>query len=279
MYTLKVENNSGDILDFSETDDFKIFKINGLTPAAAIISTMDNVGYDGSVYSGSRSGSRNITIEIYPQNNIEESRQLLYNYFAPKSKVRLYFANLNRDCYIDGYVEALEADIFSEMQAANISIICPQPYFIKNEDPEHLINRIEDNKCVLTLNGEDVESGLVFDITLNAPSGRKAPIVIENETHGEIIRIKNTDAAYIGYYTISTVPGEKRAVYRAVWGGAEENIIHDVEVPLRSGGMVRQWVMLHPGENVIKVYIPGRTEAQGEGIAAKATVYRYYAGV
>lgn len=278
-YTLTVQNDKGDTLNLSESQDIRIFKIDGLTPAAAEISTIDAVGYDGGVFSNARTGYRNITLQLVPINDIETSRQLLYNYFVPKKQVRLFFKNANRDVFIDGYVESMDGDLFSEMQTADISIICPNPYFIMNEDHEHHATNIVDNQHRLTLNGGDVESGLIFGVTLYAPEGRNTPIIIENETYGETIRINNTEGTYRGYYEINTSPGNKRAVYSIIKGGTETNIIWDIEIPLRAGGMSRKWVTLHPGENLFKIYIPGRSESEGTGLSVIVTADRYYVGV
>lgn len=278
-YTLKVENEQGNILDFSVNQNIKVFKIGGLSPAPAEISSIDAVGYDGGSFSSARVGYRNITMQLLPTKNIETSRQLLYTYFAPKKKVRLYFANKNRDVYIDGYVETMDADLFSEMQTADISILCPNPYFIKNEDPNHYTADTSDNKATLTLNGGDAESGLKFTIKLDAPHGRHKPIIIENITHGEKIIIKNSAEYYGGYFIINTYPGEKSATHGTVEMIPEDNIIADIEIPMTANGYSRKWVMLHPGENVFKIYIQDRETSHGTGVFAKVTTYRYYTGV
>lgn len=278
-YTLTVKNDRNETLDLSGNEYIKIYKIGGLSPAAAEISAIDAVGYDGGSFSAARTGYRNITLQLVPVKNIEESRQLLYTFFAPKKKVRLYFKNKGRDVYIDGYVETMEADLFDEMQTADISILCPNPYFIKNEDPDHYAADTSDNKATLTLNGGDTESGLKFTINLNAPHGRHKPIIIENTTHNEKITIKNTAEYYGGYFIINTFPGEKSATHGTVEMIPEDNIIADIEIPMTANGYSRKWVMLHPGENVFKIYIQDRELSDGTGVFVKVTTYRYYTGV
>ena len=280
IYTLTVQNDMGDTLDLSGNPNIRIIKVGGLSPAPAEISTIDAVGYDGGSFSYARTGYRNITLQLVPVNDIEVSRQLLYTYFQPKKKVRLYFENSNRNVYIDGYVETNDVDLFSEMQTADISILCPNPYFIKNEETSHTVTAIVDNKHTLVLRGGDTESGLIFGITLYAPQGTNHPIIIENETYGETITINNTDGTYRGYYEIDTNPGNKRAVYSVVKGGTETNIVWDIDIPLVSTGISRKWVTLHPGENVFRIYIRNRASADGTGFSnVVVDAERYFTGV
>lgn len=110
---------------------FAVTRIDGVNPAKATVNSTELSTSDGAVYNSSRLESRNIVITVKildsPQ-SIEEGRRLLYRYFPQKHKITLAFQTDNRDCYIQGYVESNDAEYFSSMTAAQISIICPVPY-------------------------------------------------------------------------------------------------------------------------------------------------------
>lgn len=272
-YTLKVENEQGDILDLSGSPNIRIIKVGGLSPAPAEISTIDAVGYDGGSFSYARTGYRNITLQLVPVNDIEVSRQLLYTYFQPKKKVRLYFENSNRNVYIDGYVETNDVDLFSEMQTADISILCPNPYFIENENTEHTMTE-SGRKLTITLQGGEAESGCIFDISIKGDSmSNISPVVIENETSGEKIEIDYQFPVVfgLGKVYINTEVGSKQAIYNNM--GNKKNIMSSLTIDNY------EWVKLHSGENVFSVYCKNYSGDVHTMLDAKITAYKYYTGV
>lgn len=271
MYTLKVQNDRSELLNISADSNYAVLEINGLSPMPAEISTTAAVGYDGSIYTNGRCDKRNITMTIAIRGEVEESRQTLYSYFTPKRTVRLFFKNTNRDVYIDAYVETVEIDLFSQMQVANISLICPMPYFIWNHNSEYPVTTVDNNRLTATISGGDTESGIIVDFSLYAPSGAYSPIVIENQTYGEKITI-NTDV-YRGDFHIDTNPGSKQALYTSVGTGVSENIINTLDI------YKRKWITIHRGYNLLSIYIPGRTLSIADAITAKITAYTYFIGV
>ena len=129
MFTLKVENPKGEILALTNNPNYDVIKIEGLTPPATALNFTSLVNLDGSQYNSGRLDNRNIVITVVLHGNIEKNRINLYKYFPIKKQVRLYFRNDTRDVYIDGYIESFEADLFELGQKAQISVICPSPYF------------------------------------------------------------------------------------------------------------------------------------------------------
>jgi hypothetical protein len=63
------------------------------------------------------------------EGDVEANRINLYKYFPVKKTIKLYFSNGARNIYIEGTVELIECDLFTTKQVAQISIICPKPYF------------------------------------------------------------------------------------------------------------------------------------------------------
>jgi hypothetical protein len=118
-------------LRFPEKSGFLIQDITGLGPAKAEINATQLATMDGSLYNSSRVNSRNIvlSLKLLAKPTVEASRQQSYKYFPIKKRVRLVIETDNRTCETYGYVESNEPNIFSSMEATQISIVCPDPYF------------------------------------------------------------------------------------------------------------------------------------------------------
>lgn len=141
MYSLKVENDRGNTLELTNNPNYTVFKIEGLNPPHATINSSVNTTTDGSNINSVRLENRNIVIYMTMEGDIEANRINLYKYFPVKKTVKLYFSNESRDIFIEGTVEIIECDLFSQKQVAQISIICPKPYF---KDVENLVTIFSD---------------------------------------------------------------------------------------------------------------------------------------
>lgn len=113
-----------------------ITKIEGLGPVKASINSTEISSGDGARFNSARIGTRNIvfTFRLLEAPTVEDSRQKTYKYFPIKTNVTLLFETDNRLCQITGYVESNKPNIFSEEEDTQISIICPNPYFISMEN-------------------------------------------------------------------------------------------------------------------------------------------------
>jgi predicted phage tail component-like protein len=129
MYSLTVKNNQGKELKLTDNPDYIVYRVDGLTPPPATINSSVNATVDGSTINSTKLEDRNIVIYAALRGNIEASRLRLYEYFPSKKTVTLYFKNGSRDVYISGVVETFECSQFGNPQVAQISIICPDPYF------------------------------------------------------------------------------------------------------------------------------------------------------
>lgn len=132
MFALSVENDVGEKLQLTNNRNY-ITKIEGLTPATANIATSVLSGMDGSKLNRANIPNRNIVLTIYPQIPIEENRIFLYRWFMPGKEITIYYANGERAVHIDGVIEACEGDLFQQTEVLQVSIICPQPYFISDD--------------------------------------------------------------------------------------------------------------------------------------------------
>lgn len=255
MFTLKVENPRGEILTLTDNPNYDVIKIDGLTPPATALNFTSLVNLDGSQYNSGRLDNRNIVITIVFHRDIEKNRINLYRYFPIKKKVRLYFENDSRDVYIDGYIESFECDLFELGQKAQISVICPSPYFRSTDTTiikfANLVNLFEfpfsiDKEGIpfseliisdTTYNNEgDIDIGMI--ITLQATQGVSNPIIYNKTTREQFglnYTLQEGDIV-----TIDTISGEKSVKLNKK--GIITNIINSVQQGSR-------WLQLVSGIN------------------------------
>ena len=134
MYELKVKNDKGEVLNLSQTQDYIVYKVEGLAPPKSTIYSSVNAIADGSTINAVKVDSRNIVLYIAINSNVEVNRINLYKYFPVKKNITLYFTNETRKVMIDGVVELIECDLFNKRQVAQISLICPKAYFRDVDD-------------------------------------------------------------------------------------------------------------------------------------------------
>lgn len=130
MFVCKIENTKNNILRLTQNEsDFQILSVRGLNPPNAQINTSKIAGLDGSKFNSSTMNERNLVIMIKLRGDIERNRIRLYSFFRSKEWCKFYYKNNSRDVYIEGYVETVECDLFSNKEIVQVSIICPNPYF------------------------------------------------------------------------------------------------------------------------------------------------------
>ena len=257
MINWKIENHRGDILKHDGVEDFVVTKITGLNPPGANINTSANTTTDGSKINSVRLGNRNIVIYITINNDVEKTRIRLYQYFAVKKKLRLFFKNGTRNVFIDGYVEKVECDLFTKKQDMQISIVCNNPYF----------KSLEEIACVFS----DTQAGFEFPFDIQKegiefstiiPSQRKSVmnegeaetgLTIEIYARGTVI---NPILYDVGKRTnmkinftmkasdkivINTSVGEKSIIL--IRGGVSSNAMGYLD----NGS---SWLNIEPGENI-----------------------------
>lgn len=129
MLQVIAENKYNQQINLTQNGNYALLSVGGLTPPAAIINTAVIATSDGAVFNSSRLGTRNIVLTIAPLNSIETNRINLYKYFKAKQYIKLYLENNTRSVWIDGYIDKIDGNLYSEKQQLQISIICPDPYF------------------------------------------------------------------------------------------------------------------------------------------------------
>lgn len=137
--SITVTNYLGDSIKLEltrpELSGFVVTSISGLGAGKADINVTDMSTNDGSLYNSARAQKRNIVLSLQYlfKSTIEDVRHLSYKYFPIKKKVKLLIETDNRNLEIEGYVESNDPNIFSKDESADISIICPYPFFYSGD--------------------------------------------------------------------------------------------------------------------------------------------------
>ena len=204
MFTLKVENAKGAVLELTNNEEnYQVADISVLNPPNANINTSNYANGDGSSFNSSRIPNREIVITVYINGDVQKNRLTLYKYFRTKEWCKIYYKDDSRDVFIEGYVQTLEVTPFVQKQVAQISILCPNPYFkdidtiiqsiskiIKkftfpfsiNIDKPIPFSTLELEKVTNVINDSESETGLIIDVTF---MGTVRKLEIRNVDNGE----------------------------------------------------------------------------------------------
>lgn len=186
MFTLKIENAKGSVLELTHNEEnYQVADITGLNPPNANINTSNYANGDGSSFNSSRIPNREIVITVYINGDIQKNRLELYKHFRNKEWCKIYFEDDERNVFIEGYVQTFEVPRFVQKQVAQISILCPNPYFkdidtivqsisksIKrftfpfsiNIDKPIAFSTIELEKITNVINDSESETGLIINV-------------------------------------------------------------------------------------------------------------------
>lgn len=256
MFTLIVENSRGERLNLTESKNYDLLRVDGLTPPTAAISTAVVGTMDGEKFNSARLNIRNPVLTIRPHNPVEENRINLYRWFSPKHNVKLYYSNGQRDVFTQGYVESVTGSLFDNPQTFQISIICPDAYLYDQTEimqdasyaralfefpfavPEEGVelSRYDNIDTVVVINDSDSETGVT--IQLRASGDVVNPKIYRRDTlesFGLNITMQAGDVI-----EINTRRGSKGVkLYR---DGNETNIINYIDENV-------VWFQLLPGDN------------------------------
>lgn len=124
------------VLEDPESSGFSITNIDGLTPGKSTVNIKDIATLDGGFFQRARLPARNIVLTYIfmdyidgQYRSIEEARQTFYQYYVVKKTVKLEIETDSHKYVISGVVESNEPSIFSSDEGAQVSVLCPDPYF------------------------------------------------------------------------------------------------------------------------------------------------------
>lgn len=282
MFTIRVENARGDVLDFVQNPAYDVLKVDGLPPPSATLNFSQMANFDGARFNSAQLPARNLVFTIKIYEPVEKNRISLYKYFPLKKSVRIYYENDTRSVFIDGYVETCEPNLFTMNETAQVSIICPDPYW--KEQTETVLNfsnvislfefpfsieeegiefsRINHLTTAIFENGE-VESGMTIEFIANANQILNPRFI--NRTTGEYIGL-NVDMNEGDIIRINTRRGEKSIVL--IRDGTQTNI-------LNSRQSQSTFVQLVEGQNELSY----ECDHGAENLTVRVSAYRLFGGV
>ena len=282
MFTLSVENEYGERLELTHNPDYVITSVDGLAPPDATISTTEDAMSDGSVFNSAFIQNRLITITLAVNSPAEENRLRLFKYCKIKRPCRVWYKNGTLDVYADGYVQNYPAvGYFEKKQVVQISILCPNPYFMAVEQNEtefsHVVNNFEFPFAIESpipfsyivadttrsvVNRGDAETGAAIKIL--ATGAATKPKVTNAET-GEYFEVDVILAA--GDVVLIDTRQKKKGVW-LISGGVKTNLI---------GSMTfgSTWLQLVPGDNVFAI----SAESGGDALICAFTTDERFTGV
>lgn len=280
---LAVENSKGERLTLTRNYNLEVIQVDGLTPAAAIISSTVVGTLDGEKFSASRTDKRNIVITVSFVREPERCRIQMYRFFQPNKPVRLFITTDTRDVYIDGYVESAEGNLFESGQKMQISVICPDPYFRLAAKAAgeigHVIDMLEfpvvlpaegivfseinTTGSSKVINEGDASTGVEIKLTA---SDIVSGITIYNTDTGESFSIPNISMAEGNEIIINTVNGRKKAIMNT--GTGTVNIISELADHV-------DWFQIEPGVNTFSI----ECTSGGDNLKAEFFINEKYVGV
>lgn len=284
MPIVKVENRWNSTLTLTQNERrWQLIGLLGLNPPAADIMTTTIPYTDGARFNTSRLQMRNVVITLALTEDVERGRTSLNSVIMAKQPLRVYYKNNTVDVYIDGYVESFEYDVFNNIVTAQVSILCPAPYWVsvkqQTVDVTPVISLFEfpfslpvegiavsEMKLVRTETVEyagTVQTGVEISITcLNAISSP----VVTNRTTGETMTFTGLTLVPGQTLRISTVQGKKSV--QLVTESETTNAINAMDLG-------NQWIMVMPGTNVFEI----TAESGADDVRATITVSEKYGGV
>lgn len=147
-----------------EQSGINVQNIEGLGPTNATINSTEVATIDGGIFTSARQEQRNIvfTFGMMFDPIIEDSRLKIYKFFPVKKLIHLEFETDRRHVETEGYVESNEPDIFSENETAQVSIICPDPFFYGLGIEEQAFSGVQPRFTFPFCNNSLMEKQLIF---------------------------------------------------------------------------------------------------------------------
>ena len=266
MFKLKIETKQGLLITLTQNESkYVVTNIEGLNPPQADVFTSAIANMHGGKYKNSKVQMRNLVITVAIRGDVEENRLELYRIFHSGEYCKIYYENGLRNVYIEGYAESIESNPFSIAEQMQISIICPQPFWvaakkmivdiskeigafefpfaIESEGIE--FSYIELDKVVPIVNYGEIESGIIIRINCYENGVNNLKIIHEN---------KST------YFTIATTLNNGDEVVINTKRG-QKSITINGQSAMNVVGLGSTWFSLAVGDNTFSYSADSSPEA------------------
>lgn len=279
MESIVFINKNGESINFGS--EIGLISVDGLGDVEAENQTQKAPFQDGTTFIDSLLGERVITIEFIIEGknykDVMNKRSLISRITNPK----LGLGVLRYQSYGEREINAVASMVpafpdgsnnrGSTYQKGMISFLCPDPYWLEEEQINQLVvwegglefplelptlfANLSQNKSKLLFNGGDEEAPI--QIVFNGPA--TAPIRISNITSGKYIEINQSLVAG-ERLEINTAFGKKR-VEKVLGHGSRQNAFHYIQVP------ESEFFGLRTGNNLIDYFTGADYEQAGVTIS------------
>lgn len=129
MFELRLENESGNIVDINDNVNYIVTHISGLNPPSASLFMAKSPNRKGSKYNGSTLNERQVVITIKILGDIEANRNALYPWIDTEQYCKIRYRNGLKNVYCEGVVQDCPIDVFTDNEVVSIAIVCGNPYW------------------------------------------------------------------------------------------------------------------------------------------------------
>jgi len=167
---MTLENASGVRFPlYGDEANYQLIYVSGLDPVKAQLNMVKVFGQDGSMFNSSELDNRNIVILLVVNGDAEANRLRIYSDFPPKSPVTVYIKTDTRNVFINGYVEQPRCNAFDRGIRAQISIVCPDPWFLDAAENHNAGTEVQDGLEFAINNTGDAPAD--FDLFFDTDDG------------------------------------------------------------------------------------------------------------
>lgn len=233
-------------------DAVQIRGIEGLGPVKADLPSASYFG-DGEYITGKRVGKRNIVLTVglnpdWVTQTVAELRNALYKYFMPKRWVRLEFTSTHLPTvYIQGYVESLDPNMFSQDPEMQVSIICPLPDFVAVDTTQKTgtMHAAFGTPLIWDYEGTVPTGFILMQTTPSTTFTGELQVKLENEENVQGLIGFTTQVQAARQFLLSTMDGSKYV--------QEENAGVRLKNLLGYLTTAMEWLQVAPGENQLEL--------------------------
>lgn len=112
----------------------------GFDSPAAIVTTAPSATANGERIVGVKIDKRTIVVVIALEGNVQSARQRIYAICPPAGAVRVSYAPQEADAATvsaDGVVQNVQVGLWEKKQSVTVTIVCPEPFLIGQEQTEN----------------------------------------------------------------------------------------------------------------------------------------------
>lgn len=251
----------------SAANGFAVRDIQGLGPVTAQLTSSSIAQLDGAQPQNARRDVRNITMKLglipnFVTTTVDSLRQTLYDYFMPKSTVKLTFW---KDGVIyaltSGIVEDFQNTMFTDNPEADISIVCYDPDFYAPSLTSASLSTVSTTDVTTISYPGNSDAGVIFTLNINRIL---ASIDLYNTAPDNTVQhFSLGGASFVAgdVLTINTIPGQKSVTLTR--GGISSSALSYVDPTAAN------WITFQRGDNHFRAFSSGAAIPYTLGYTAK----------